>query len=751
MALYTGRILVRKGNEADYDPDKLMPGEWALSTDKKIIRICVAAGICIRMATYDAFEEDVAKIEGILQTCQTIQEAVVQINEEVSTNADAVVEYTAQTKAYMESAKISAANAEISEKNSKTSEVNSKASEVNAKVSEETAQAVFESLPEDYNTLSDEFYEVAIKQNASGEDIHVTDSANAKVREFALFGKAKQESTTGKNLLENTATTKTVNGVTFTVNSDGSVTANGTATDRANFDIFTNKNALIPIGNYIVNGCPKGGSLSSYRFQIYNKTTSSGANDYGDGVELNISNLTDEITPQITIYGGYTANNLTFYPMLRLASIEDSTYEPYTGGIPSPNPDYPQEIEVAGSSGSVVVTSCGKNLTGEILEDVNVGETIIINGVEFKINNDKSVNVRGFSTGMAQIHYDFISDFTGIVVLTGSSSSKCHIYPWDVERNARPYTDETKTALQTNNQSVEKKELYFWVEKGKRYQTNARVNGANIEVNETVYPLLRKCDENGNPIGDDTYEPYKSTTSTFSTPNGFPGIPVNSDGNYTDSNGQQRICDEIVKYADGSGEYVQRVSPFTLDGSETWSKSALAENVFYTMAKFVDGMITNDIFIISDRYISSTNYIGNMPDKVIRYGISGGETPMPIVYIKDSSFSTVEELQTALTENNVKGYYPLATPIRTPLTAEEIAEIEKLHTFYSVTNISNDSDCGMEVTYLADSKIYIDNQIANQMDALREEMANTLALMSAEAQAAMIENDTNNLLAESEE
>lgn len=36
------------------------------------------------------------------------------------------------------------------------------------------------------------------------------------------------------------------------------------------------------------------------------------------------------------------------YPMLRLASIEDDTYEPYTGGIPSPNPEYPQEIEVSG-------------------------------------------------------------------------------------------------------------------------------------------------------------------------------------------------------------------------------------------------------------------------------------------------------------------------------------------------------------------------------------------------------------------
>lgn len=96
-------------------------------------------------------------------------------------------------------------------------------------------------------------------------------------------------------------------------------------------------------------------------------------------------------------------------------------------------------------------------------------------------------------------------------------------------------------------------------------------------------------------------------------------------------------------------------------------------------------------------------------------------------------------------------YYILKEPITTPLTAEQIAEIEKICTFYPVTNISNDADCGMKVTYLADSKIYIDNQLSKQMDALREEMANTFALMSAETQAAMIENDTNNLLTESEE
>ena len=60
-------------------------------------------------------------------------------------------------------------------------------------------------------------------------------------------------------------------------------------------------------------------------------------------------------------------------------------------------------------------------------------------------------------------------------------------------------------------------------------------------------------------VGDiKTYEPYHEPQSlTLATPNGLPGVPVSKDGNYTDSNGQQWICDEIDLER---GKYVQRVA-----------------------------------------------------------------------------------------------------------------------------------------------------------------------------------------------
>lgn len=78
MAIQTinATIQMRKGNEPDFEPDQMTAGEWAVSTDTKKVWMCFAPGIVRRMATYEAFEEDMQEIQSILATCQDIQEAV---------------------------------------------------------------------------------------------------------------------------------------------------------------------------------------------------------------------------------------------------------------------------------------------------------------------------------------------------------------------------------------------------------------------------------------------------------------------------------------------------------------------------------------------------------------------------------------------------------------------------------------------------------------------------------------------------
>lgn len=73
---------MRRGLEADFDPYQMHPGEWAVSTDKKYVRMCFSPGICVRMATYEAFEKDMEQIVVILEEAKTVQEAIEKIYEE---------------------------------------------------------------------------------------------------------------------------------------------------------------------------------------------------------------------------------------------------------------------------------------------------------------------------------------------------------------------------------------------------------------------------------------------------------------------------------------------------------------------------------------------------------------------------------------------------------------------------------------------------------------------------------------------
>ena len=132
-----------------------------------------------------------------------------------------------------------------------------------------------------------------------------------------------------KNLLPNTATSQTINGVTFTVNSDGSVTCTGTSTSKY-YSLFRIPCYLVS-GNYTISGCPVGGGSRKYRADIRispNGEMVGGDADNGAGATIPIdeSGRYDYV---IRIQGGYTVDDVTFKPMIRKADIEDDTYEPY--------------------------------------------------------------------------------------------------------------------------------------------------------------------------------------------------------------------------------------------------------------------------------------------------------------------------------------------------------------------------------------------------------------------------------------
>lgn len=188
------------------------------------------------------------------------------------------------------------------------------------------AQAAIDEVVADLNTKAAQ----STVSTLSDTVTTLTGTVNGKVSwsDYAQLGAV--------NLLPNTATTQTVNGITFTVNSDGSVTVTGTATANAVFILCpaSKWKDISKSGSYTLTGCPDGGSGTTYWMQAEFTDDGSVKNfiDYGSG-------RTNEITDglimgssqniYIVIANGYAiTDSLTFYPMLTLASYTGS-YVPY--------------------------------------------------------------------------------------------------------------------------------------------------------------------------------------------------------------------------------------------------------------------------------------------------------------------------------------------------------------------------------------------------------------------------------------
>lgn len=194
-------------------------------------------------------------------------------------------------------------------------------------------------------------------------------------------------------------------------------------------------------------------------------------------------------------------------------------FEPYTGGKPSPSPEYPQEIVSAGDDGEIEVLVTGKNLL-----DISKMQQRTTNGITFSLENG-GIKISGTATDRTDSPIFTFPLPAGTYISNINST----LFPW----------------LQSVSYVVTRKDGTNWwlnadyaftvldSDVGKYFYFAVR---AGESVNEIIYPQIE--------VGSATtsYEPYKSQSLTISTPNGLPGIPVDSGGNFVDADGQQWIC-----------------------------------------------------------------------------------------------------------------------------------------------------------------------------------------------------------------
>ena len=412
----------------------------------------------------------------------------------------------------------------------------------------------------------------AIINSARGERIAVGDSSDAFFEGLKLFGKSEQVQTKGYQLFDaSEVKPASMGGATVTANSDGSYTVSGTGRLTKDFWIGGDYShdevmKLFKVGKLTV-------SAKATMPRVYLSLSGSKGKHFeiyaGETVNITKEMLEDtNLSAGFGIYGSTSKEIIpgTVKPMVYQDG--DGTWEPYTGGKPSPSMEYKQDPESSGDSGEI---------------NVNVGEE--------------------------------------------------------------------------NTQHL-----------------------------------------------------------TIPTTNGLPGIKVTSDGNYTDENGQQWICDELDFKR---GKYVQRVRQFPLNICNPHYHVSYSSDSYYCFDLLNPN--SNDTKNIYKRAVLCNAFVAKNGSNMQHINDIEGISTNPetryseYIYIRVKASrlpggKDAAQFRKWLIDNNVQIIEQI-NPIETDIPEETMTAYRNLYTNYPSTVIQNDSGAGMEVEYVADTKQFILDQI----------------------------------------
>lgn len=375
----------------------------------------------------------------------------------------------------------------------------------------------------------------AIVETAKGSMVQAADSAEAFMEEFKIFGKSEQMQTTGKNLIStNTLETSVYN----TLITDNAFIKNMNTLPRNVELCFSGKVSKGKAPELWLYG-ESNAVLATFRV--------------GSAVQIKDGNVI-----KANLIGGESNTNTRTFTELQIEKGATATaYEPYTGGKPSPSPDYPQEIKNNAEN-------------GEINANVITGNLFPLNKFkEYEVNNSaKQITLNGdriLFTGKGTTAKE------DMVFFLNKEADKLSLPPGKYTlsfKSNKPYGG-------TNGENTV--EMYLIVEKksGTVYQSTGNAGKRTVDI-EDGDKLYFRFDINNNSMSAEFYDimfnlgdtplPYETHAEqslAIQTPNGLPGIPVSSGGNYTDADGQQWICDEIDLER---GKYVQRIGVETKSG-----------------------------------------------------------------------------------------------------------------------------------------------------------------------------------------
>lgn len=353
----------------------------------------------------------------------------------------------------------------------------------------------------------------------------------------------------------------------------------------------------------------------------------------------------------------------------------------------------------------------------------------------------------GNSRGVDWVFDKGVVTFSGVTVDTSTNRVNCAVNVKDVMEIGKTYFAKSFTVGIASDVAVEKPSGVIYTREYTPDGTETGIcirvlvdksNDAGIEIDLTAYVAITENERlsswepytGGKPSPSPEYPQEivsagesgtinvsisdsgsQSQSLTLATPNGLPGVSVSKDGNYTDADGQQWVCDEIDLER---GKYVQRVVIENISGG--WELKPSSD----ISGRFLQSRLTNT-FQTADKTavcnIASFTSWGTPVNDKYAFALN-----TKVIYFSPPKGAeiTAEELNAKLNSLSfpVVVVGELATPIERDLTPEEIAAYKALRTYGPTTVITNDAGAGMEVTYVADTKAYIDKKFKELNQAI---------------------------------
>lgn len=290
----------------------------------------------------------------------------------------------------------------------------------------------------------------------------------------------------------------TAAGITFTYNSDGTVTANGTATAEVVADIEVN----LPSGKYKFNGGPLTGQCDIYcwnatdsqRVKKWDETSSSESSRNSDTLQEILIDDTKFINLRCRIFNTAVANNLVFKPMIVSETETNTNFEPYSNICP-----------ITGFT-EANITRIGKNFL-ETKPRVKTYESMTVT-----VNNDGSITLNGTTGSVDYIYCYNLADPTGVYGRQNDNKKHIpngsYIKPISTDWVLQVFGSNVENAGADDSVLIAYTSDNFTIDDTYKYNWCRLLLCPNKTFNNvTIYPYIYKSDET-----DLTWESYNGTT-----------------------------------------------------------------------------------------------------------------------------------------------------------------------------------------------------------------------------------------------